>query len=110
VARHSARRAGHLIIDCNRRATFDEVAALSVEGLNQSAIARAKRISWNTVHRWLERAAGCCRRFSAGFDEQNVVAFLIMNTRRQFLAATAGGLRVLLSSTWAIQFQLACVV
>jgi IS1 family transposase len=40
------------------------VAALSVEGLNKSAMARAKRITWNTEHRWLERAAGWCRRFS----------------------------------------------
>jgi transposase-like protein len=47
-----------------RRAIFDQVAAFSVEGLNKSAIARAKRIAWNTVHRWLERAAGWCRRFS----------------------------------------------
>jgi hypothetical protein len=48
----------------HRRATFDEVASLSVEGVNKSAIARAKRVAWNTVHRWLEKAAGCCRRFS----------------------------------------------
>jgi transposase-like protein len=48
----------------HRRATFDEVAALSVEGLNKSAIAQVKRVAWNTVHRWLERAAGWCRRFS----------------------------------------------
>jgi transposase-like protein/IS1 family transposase len=48
----------------HRRSIFDEVAAFSVEGLNKSAIARAKRIAWNTVHRWLERAAGWCRRFS----------------------------------------------
>jgi transposase-like protein/IS1 family transposase len=48
----------------HRRATFDEVAALGVEGLNKSAIARVKQIGWNTVHRWLERAAACCRRFS----------------------------------------------
>jgi transposase-like protein/IS1 family transposase len=48
----------------HRRATFDEVASLSVEGLNKSAIARAKRVAWNTVHRWLEKAAGCCRRFN----------------------------------------------
>jgi IS1 family transposase len=47
----------------HRRATFDE-AFLSVEGLNKSAIARVKRVAWNTVHRWLERAAGWCRRFS----------------------------------------------
>src|SRR4029434_4253915 len=45
------------------RATFDEVATLSVEGLNKSAIARVKRISWNTVDRWLERAADSCRPF-----------------------------------------------
>ena len=43
---------------------FDEVASLSVEGLNKSAIARVKRVAWNTVHRWLERAAAWCRRFS----------------------------------------------
>ena len=48
----------------HRRATFDGVASLSVEGVNKSAIARVKQIAWNTVHRWLERAARCCRRFS----------------------------------------------
>ena len=48
----------------HRRATFDEIAALSVEGLNKSAIARVKRIAWNTVDRWLERAAHFCRRFN----------------------------------------------
>jgi transposase-like protein/IS1 family transposase len=48
----------------HRRARFDRVAALSVEGLNKSAIARVQRIAWNTVHRWLERAAASCRRFS----------------------------------------------
>jgi transposase-like protein len=47
----------------HRRTTFDEVATLSVEGL-KSAIARVKRVTWNTVHRWLERAATWCRRFS----------------------------------------------
>ena len=48
----------------HRRATFDEVATLSVEGMSKSAIARVKRIAWNTVHRWLERAAVWCRRFN----------------------------------------------
>jgi IS1 family transposase len=37
---------------------------LSVEGTNKSAIARVKGIAWNTVHRWLERAAAWCRRFN----------------------------------------------
>jgi transposase-like protein/IS1 family transposase len=49
----------------HRCATFDEVAALSVEGLNKSAIARVKQIAWNTVDRWLERAADSCHRFNA---------------------------------------------
>ncbi|HEX2524050.1 MAG TPA: transposase family protein, partial [Terriglobia bacterium] len=48
----------------HRRVIFDEVAALSVEGMNKSAIARVKRVAWNTVHRWLERAAIWCRRFN----------------------------------------------
>ena len=48
----------------HRRVTFDEVAALSVEGFNKSAIGQVKRIGWNTVHRWLERAAAWCRRFN----------------------------------------------
>src|SRR5262249_47610018 len=48
----------------HRRSTFDRVASLSVEGLNKSAIARVNRLSWNTVHRWLERAAACCRQFN----------------------------------------------
>src|SRR5215470_1312113 len=48
----------------HRRATFDQVAALSVEGLNKSAIARVERIGWNTVDRWLERASDCGRRFN----------------------------------------------
>src|SRR5262245_48117861 len=48
----------------HRRATCDDVAALSVEGLNKSAIARVKQIAWNTVARWLEKAAHSCRRFN----------------------------------------------
>jgi hypothetical protein len=44
--------------------TLDEVATLSVDGMSKSAIARVKRIVWNTVHRWLERAAAWCRRFN----------------------------------------------
>ena len=48
----------------HRRVTFDQVASLSVEGLNKSAIARVERIGWNTVDRWLEKASGCGRRFN----------------------------------------------
>ena len=48
----------------HRRATFDQVATLSVEGLNKSAIARVEGIGWNTVDRWLEKASDCARRFN----------------------------------------------
>ena len=48
----------------HRPSIFDEVTSLSVEGLNKSAIARIKRVAWNTVHRWLVRAGVWCRRFS----------------------------------------------
>jgi len=57
---------------------FDEVAALSVEGVSKSAIARVKGIAWNTVDRWLEKAAACCRRFNStniqGLETQELQA------------------------------------
>ena len=43
----------------HRRTIFDEVAALSVEGLNKSAIARVKRIAWNTfIVGWKKQPPG----------------------------------------------------
>ena len=47
------------------KSKFDRVVELSVEGVNKSAIARIERLSWNTVARWLERAAEVARRFNA---------------------------------------------
>jgi IS1 family transposase len=48
------------------------VAALSVEGVSKSAIARIEGLCWNTVSRWLELAAAIPRRFNnanlRGFD------------------------------------------
>ena len=32
--------------------------------MNKSAIARVQQIAWNTVDRWLEKAAVLCRRFN----------------------------------------------
>ena len=51
-------------LQCSRSA-FDQVATLSVEGLSKSAIARAMHLSWNTVARWLQRAAEAARCFSS---------------------------------------------
>ena len=50
----------------HRRTTFDTVVTLRVEGVNISAIARTERLAWNTVARWLGRAAAVCRHFSHG--------------------------------------------
>jgi len=46
------------------RSLFDEVARMSVDGVRKSAIARIKRIAWNTAARWLELAAAFARRFN----------------------------------------------
>ncbi len=46
------------------RKAFDEVVHLSVEGVSKSSVARLKGLSWNTVARWLERAAAAAERFN----------------------------------------------
>ena len=71
----------------HRRATFDEVAALSVEGLNKSAIARVKRIAWNTVHRWLQKAAGTCRRF----NDRKTTGFTVAELQADEIRSIVGG-------------------
>ena len=62
----------------HRRSTFDEVANLSVEGVSKSAIARVKQLAWNTVDRWLEKAAACCCQFNdreiKGLESQEIQA------------------------------------
>jgi transposase-like protein len=70
-----------------RRSTFDEVASLSVEGLNKSAIARVKRVAWNTVHRWLEKAASCCR----GFNDRKVKGLSVVELQGDEIRTIIGG-------------------
>ena len=57
---------------------FRWVIALRVEGVSISAISRIKGIAWNTVARWLEKAAQVCRRFNhrrlAGFAAEELQA------------------------------------
>ncbi len=43
---------------------FDRVAALTVEGVSKSAIARLEGLSWNTVARWQALAAAAAGKFS----------------------------------------------
>jgi transposase-like protein/IS1 family transposase len=71
----------------HRRATFDEVIMLRVEGLNKSAIARVKRISWNTVDRWLEKAAYVCRRF----NDRKIAALVIEELQADEIRTIVGG-------------------
>ena len=46
------------------RQQFDEVVELRMEGVSMAAIARIKCLSWNTVARWLGKAAARATRFS----------------------------------------------
>jgi transposase-like protein len=92
----------------HRRATFDEVAALSVEGVNKSAISRVKSIAWNTVHRWLERAAIACRRFNENRIEAIEIVELQADEIRTFVGAKRtpvwifAVLVIMLGSIWGI--------
>ena len=71
----------------HRRVIFDEVAALSVEDLNKSAIARVKRIAWDMTHRWLEGASVWCRRFS----KRKIKGLLSMELQADDIRTILGG-------------------
>ena len=71
-------------LQCTRR-DFEQVAAMSVEGLSKSAIARIKGITWNTVARWLQRAARAARRFSDRLLKGYVLAELQADEIRTFV-------------------------
>jgi IS1 family transposase len=71
----------------HRRSTFDEVAALSVEGLDKSAIARVKGIGWNTVARWLEKAANSCRRF----NDRKITGITVAELQADEIRTIVGG-------------------
>ena len=71
---------------------FDRVAALSVEGMNKSATARIERLSWNTVARWLERAAATARRSNRGNMRGLVIRELQLDELSTRGAASCAGL------------------
>ena len=73
----------------HRRATFDTVVALRVEGVSLSAIARVEGLAWNTVARWLDRAAAGCRRFSHG----RVAGFVVEELQADEIRSFTGGKR-----------------
>jgi len=68
------------------RATFDTVVALRVEGVSISAIARTEGIAWNTVARWLEKAAQVCRRF----NHETITGFAVEELQADEIRTFAG--------------------
>ena len=77
----------------HRRATFDTVVALRVEGVSISAIARVEGIAWNTVARWLEKAAAACRRFNS----RRIAGYVVEELQADEIRSFAGGKR---QPTW----------
>ena len=71
----------------HRRTTFDTFVTLRVESVSLSAIARVEGLAWNTVARWLERAAAVCRRFSDGRTTGFVATELQADEIRSFTGA-----------------------
>ena len=67
------------------RKSFDEVVTMSVEGINKSSIARIKRLSWNTVARWQQRAAAAARRFNDMMMEGYEIKELQADEIRSFI-------------------------
>ena len=72
-----------------RSATFDTVVTLRVEGVNISAIARVERLTWNTVARWLERAAAVCRQCS----RSRTTGFVATELQADEIRSCTGGKR-----------------
>ena len=69
-------------------ARFDRAAALSVEGVegvNTTAIARLEGVSWNTISRWLERAAARARRLEAEHLRGHALIELQLDEMNTFL-------------------------
>ena len=71
----------------HRRATFDTVVTLRVEGVSMSAISRIEGLAWNTVARWLDRAASVCRRFNHG----RIVGFVVEELQADEIRSFTGG-------------------
>ena len=90
----------------HRRSTFNDVAALSVEGLNKSAIARVKQIACNTVARWLEKAAHSCRRFNDRRIATLAIAALQADEIRTIVGSTVS---IALCQLFALPQQLSLI-
>ena len=64
-----------------------------VEGVSLSAISRAERIAWNTVARWVDRAAAACGRF----NRRRLADFVVEELQADEIRSFTGGKR---QPTW----------
>ena len=48
----------------DRRSVFDEVVEMSVHGITISSISKIKKMTWNTIARWLKMASNAAQRFN----------------------------------------------
>ncbi|TAH39436.1 MAG: hypothetical protein EYC70_01230 [Planctomycetota bacterium] len=69
------------------RRRFDEVVELRMEGASIAAIARIKRLSWNTVARWLAKAAVRATRF----NDQRIRGFELVELQADEICTFARG-------------------
>ena len=71
----------------HRRNRVDAAVALRVEGVSLSAIARVEGLAWNTVARWLEKAAAVCR----GFNQSRMAGFVVEELQADETRSFVGG-------------------
>ncbi len=71
------------------RRTFDEVVELRTEGVSIATIARVKRLSWNTVPRWIERGAAHAREFNDHMTQGYEITELQADEIRTFVQGKA---------------------
>ena len=57
----------------DRRSVFDEVIEMSVHGITISSISKIKKMTWNTIARWLKMAGNAAQRF----NDQKLKDFVI---------------------------------
>ena len=57
----------------DRRSVFDEVVEMSVHGITISSISKIKKMTWNTIARWLKIASNGAQRF----NDQKLKNFVI---------------------------------
>ena len=62
------------------------MVALRVEGVSISAVARVEGLAWNTVARWLEKAADVCR----GFNQRRTAGFGVEELQADEIRSFAG--------------------